>query len=169
MKKIWFLSILAIIIISGALGVLPLPGSINFDMDSFQKNRQSWINTGIKDYSFNYFRSEFQSVDLDVSVINGAVEKVFTRPRQHEGPPMAAPLENGKTIDGLFEMILESYGSGKVWMANDWIYINSICVEYDPRYHFPVMVEIYKNSPPGATLYIVPRFGAKNFKPLHNK
>ncbi len=169
MKKITLSGLFIILFILCALGVIPTPGRINFDMDEFQRNRQSWINKGIKDYSYSYFRSEFQSVDLDVSVINGTVEKVLTRPRQHEGPPMAAPLENGKTIDGLFEMILESYGSGKVWTANDWVYINSIRVEYDPGYHFPAMVEIYKNSPPGATLYIVPRFGAKNFKPLNNK
>ena len=145
MKKIFLLLISLILISCSDSDDSDEFARLNFDQNTFEKNRQLWENSGIKDYTFiqEYSSSSVGRLPkLITVVIDGTLDTIYSL----SNLGLDYHIENYtnyKTIDDVFQFIEWSTGYYEDIINSNQSNMKGaeFAITYDETYHYPTEIK----------------------------
>ncbi len=122
---------------------------LNFDQNTFEKNRQLWENSGIKDYTFI---QEYSSTSvgrlpkLITVVIDGKLDTIYSLSSLSHDYSIESHF-NYKTIDDVFQFIEWSTGYYEDIINSNQSNMKGaeFAITYDETYHYPTEIKCRGN------------------------
>jgi len=145
-NKLVFCFFLLFSVISIIACPIPMNVTVQFDQETFHKQRQQWQESNIKNYTYNLRAYGFVGFDGKIIVENGMFKESFP----DGGFSSDGIFSHYSTIDNIYSTLkdhYDTYNNNKYSKLFD-SYCEGIYVEYDNINHIPIKIQYKYSHPP---------------------
>jgi hypothetical protein len=111
---------------------------VEFDQETFNKQRQLWQASNVKDYKYRLHAIGFSGYNGTIIVENG---------KNKENIPADGHFEGYSTIDEIYKTIGDSFKENNKKQPMNDVYLSGISVKYDKVNHIPIEIHYEYHIP----------------------
>lgn len=118
---------------------------INFDITTFEREREAWKNLKIKDYTITQtYRDNSSGSGLRYKIIvNNSIKNSAEPLNEYSSTEQSSYANRLLTITGLYNKIAQRYYDDVNLVKNNKSYSLTVKINYHSVYHYPTSVDYY--------------------------